>query len=116
MTQALARIDELEASADTGFLLDISNRRGFERELDRSISYIKRYYASGALIVLDVDRLKPIDDAFGHSAARMRKQVKRWNEQIALCICARRRGVIKREILGADHPARCQTSSAIERR
>ena len=54
--------------ADTDFLLDILNRRGFERELNRSIAYIKRYHASGALIVLDVDRLKPINDAFGHAA------------------------------------------------
>ena len=37
-------------------------------ELHRSIAYIKRYRASGALIVLDVDRLKPINDAFGHAA------------------------------------------------
>ena len=68
LAQALARIEELRASADTDFLLDIPNRRGFERELNRSIAYIKRYHASGALIVLDVDRLKPINDAFGHAA------------------------------------------------
>src|SRR6195256_5019116 len=68
LAQALARIEDLQASADTDFLLDIPNRRGFERELNRSIAYIKRYQASGALIVLDVDRLKPINDAFGHAA------------------------------------------------
>jgi diguanylate cyclase (GGDEF)-like protein len=68
LAQALKRIDELQASADTDFLLDILNRRGFERELNRSIAYIKRYQANGALIVLDVDRLKPINDAFGHAA------------------------------------------------
>jgi diguanylate cyclase (GGDEF)-like protein len=68
LSRALARIDELQASADTDFLLDIPNRRGFERELHRSIAYIKRYHAGGALIVLDVDRLKPINDAFGHAA------------------------------------------------
>jgi diguanylate cyclase (GGDEF)-like protein len=68
LAAALARIDELQASADTDFLLDIPNRRGFERELQRSIAYIKRYHASGALIVLDVDRLKPINDTFGHAA------------------------------------------------
>ena len=68
LARALTRIDELQASADTDFLLDIPNRRGFERELNRSIAYIKRYHASGALIVLDVDRLKPINDAFGHAA------------------------------------------------
>src|SRR5450756_1209747 len=59
---------KLQASADIDFLLDIPNRRGFERELHRAIAYIKRYHASGALIVLDVDRLKPINDAFGHAA------------------------------------------------
>ncbi|SHG22995.1 GGDEF domain-containing protein [Bradyrhizobium erythrophlei] len=68
LARALVRIEELQASADTDFLLDIPNRRGFERELNRSIAYIKRYQASGALIVLDVDRLKPINDAFGHAA------------------------------------------------
>lgn len=68
LAKARARIEELQASADIDFLLDIPNRRGFERELHRSIAYIKRYHASGALIVLDVDRLKPINDAFGHAA------------------------------------------------
>ena len=68
LAKAKARIEELEASADTDFLLDIPNRRGFERELNRAIAYIKRYHASGALIVLDVDRLKPINDAYGHAA------------------------------------------------
>ena len=68
LVRTQARIEELQASADTDFLLDIPNRRGFERELHRAIAYIKRYHASGALIVLDVDRLKPVNDAFGHAA------------------------------------------------
>jgi diguanylate cyclase (GGDEF)-like protein len=68
LAKSQARIEELQASADTDFLLDIPNRRGFERELHRTIAYIKRYHARGALIVLDVDRLKPINDAFGHAA------------------------------------------------
>ena len=68
LAKALATIGELQAAADIDYLLDIPNRRGFERELHRSIAYIQRYGASGALIVLDVDRLKPINDAFGHGA------------------------------------------------
>ncbi|WP_166302757.1 GGDEF domain-containing protein [Bradyrhizobium sp. 2S1] len=68
LARAQARIEELQASSETDFLLDILNRRGFERELARSLSFIKRYHASGALIVLDVDRLKPINDSFGHAA------------------------------------------------
>jgi diguanylate cyclase (GGDEF)-like protein len=68
LARAQARIEELQAFADTDFLLDIPNRRGFERALNRAIAYIKRYAAGGALVVLDVDRLKPINDAFGHAA------------------------------------------------
>ncbi|MGH6714981.1 MAG: GGDEF domain-containing protein [Bradyrhizobium sp.] len=68
LAQARRRIEELQASAETDFLLEVLNRRGFERELNRSIAYIKRYHASGALIMLDVDRLKPINDTFGHAA------------------------------------------------
>ncbi|HEY2249134.1 MAG TPA: GGDEF domain-containing protein [Bradyrhizobium sp.] len=68
LARARRQIEELQASADTDFLLGIPNRRGFEHELARALAYIKRYRASGALIVLDVDRLKPINDAFGHAA------------------------------------------------
>jgi diguanylate cyclase (GGDEF)-like protein len=68
LVAAQERIADLEASADTDFLLGVLNRRGFERELRRSVAYIRRYHASGALLVLDVDRLKPINDAFGHAA------------------------------------------------
>jgi diguanylate cyclase (GGDEF)-like protein len=68
LAKALARVEQLQAAADTDFLLEVPNRRGFERELGRAIAYIQRYHASGALIVLDVDRLKPINDNFGHAA------------------------------------------------
>jgi diguanylate cyclase (GGDEF)-like protein len=59
LARTQAQIEELQASVDTDYLLGIANRRGFERE---------RYRAFGALVVLDVDRLKPINDAFGHAA------------------------------------------------
>ncbi|MDB5655419.1 MAG: diguanylate cyclase [Tardiphaga sp.] len=68
LAEAHARIAELRASAETDFLLDILNRRGFARELTRAVAYIARYRATGALIMLDVDRLKPINDNFGHAA------------------------------------------------
>ncbi|WOH65551.1 GGDEF domain-containing protein [Bradyrhizobium sp. BWA-3-5] len=68
LARTQAQIEELQATADTDHLLGIANRRGFERELNRAIAYMKRYRAFGALVVLDVDRLKPINDAFGHAA------------------------------------------------
>jgi diguanylate cyclase (GGDEF)-like protein len=68
LAEALKKIEQLQACADTDFLLGVLNRRGFERELNRALAYIGRYPATGVLIVLDVDRLKPINDAFGHAA------------------------------------------------
>jgi hypothetical protein len=65
LAEAMATIEELQVCADTDFLLGVLNRRGFERELSRAIAYIGRYQATGALIVLDVDRLKPIKSGEG---------------------------------------------------
>jgi diguanylate cyclase (GGDEF)-like protein len=68
LAQARQHIAALEAHADTDFLLDIPNRRGFERELHRSIAFVTRYRTSAALLVVDVDRLKPVNDNYGHAA------------------------------------------------
>ena len=63
-----ARITELEARIDIDPLTDILNRRGFERELKRSLAYVKRYGTSAALIYLDLDGFKPVNDRHGHAA------------------------------------------------
>ncbi len=68
LAAAQARIADLDASADTDHLLGVLNRRGFERELRRSVGPTSGVIMRGALFVLDVDRLKPINDAFGHAA------------------------------------------------
>jgi diguanylate cyclase (GGDEF)-like protein len=88
LAQAMTLIEQLQTSADTDFLLDIPNRRGFERELKRAISYIKRYHAAGALIVLDIDRLKPVNDTFGHAAG----------DQVLKAIA----GVLRRQVRASD--------------
>jgi len=67
LTEARRTIADLKLRADTDFLLDILNRRGFERELRRSIAYVKRYRTTAALLYVDVDRLKPINDRLGHA-------------------------------------------------
>ena len=59
---------QLEASADVDPLLDIFNRRGFERELHRSLAYVRRYGTPAALIYLDLDSFKPVNDRHGHAA------------------------------------------------
>jgi diguanylate cyclase (GGDEF)-like protein len=63
-----ARIAELEARVDIDPLTDVLNRRGFERELKRSLAYAKRYGTSAALIYVDLDGFKPVNDRHGHAA------------------------------------------------
>jgi len=62
------RIAELEARADVDPLLDILNRRGFDRELARSLAYVKRYGTPAALVFIDLDGFKAINDRHGHAA------------------------------------------------
>jgi diguanylate cyclase (GGDEF)-like protein len=63
-----ARISELEARVDIDPLTDILNRRGFDRELKRSLAYVKRYGTSVALVFVDLDGFKPVNDRHGHAA------------------------------------------------
>ena len=65
---ARARIGELEARADIDPLLDILNRRGFERDLKRAIAYVKRYGTQAALMFIDLDGFKAVNDRHGHGA------------------------------------------------
>jgi diguanylate cyclase (GGDEF)-like protein len=65
---ARAKITELEARLDIDPLLDILNRRGFERELKRSLAYVKRYGTDAVLIYIDLDGFKGVNDRAGHSA------------------------------------------------
>ncbi len=62
-----ARIAELEDLADKDPLTPVVNRRAFVRELERTKAYADRYGGGAALIYLDVDGLKGINDTFGHA-------------------------------------------------
>ena len=65
---AQRRIAELEARADVDPLLDILNRRGFERELKRSLAFVARYGGEAALLFIDLDGFKAVNDRHGHAA------------------------------------------------
>jgi diguanylate cyclase (GGDEF)-like protein len=65
---ARARVGELEARADIDPLLDILNRRGFERELKRALAHVKRYGTQAVLMFVDLDGFKGINDRYGHGA------------------------------------------------
>ena len=62
------REHELRRLADTDPLTDLFNRRRFATEFDHHLTRAKRYGARGALVVLDIDGLKGINDAHGHAA------------------------------------------------
>jgi diguanylate cyclase (GGDEF)-like protein len=68
LAAARAKMKELEASADIDAVTGIFNRRGFDREFVRSLSYVKRYGARAALFYIDLDGFKPVNDRHGHAA------------------------------------------------
>src|ERR1700691_2595497 len=63
-----ARNLALAARVDLDPMPETLNRRGFERELKRSLAYVKRYGASAVLVYLDLDGFKPVNDRHGHGA------------------------------------------------
>ncbi len=84
LAAAQTKISELEARADIDPLVDVLNRRGFERELKRSLAYIKRYGAVAALVYVDLDGFKAINDKHGHVAgdALLKAVAKRLVSQV----------------------------------
>lgn len=61
-------ITYLEKDAMTDSLTGLVNRRVFEDELTKSLSYVKRHKCRSAILYIDVDAFKSINDQFGHLA------------------------------------------------
>jgi diguanylate cyclase (GGDEF)-like protein/PAS domain S-box-containing protein len=59
---------ELRHLAEHDWLTGLYNRRRLVSELDRTIRYSRRYGRSGAVLVLDVDDFKLVNDTQGHDA------------------------------------------------
>jgi len=62
------RMRELEDMADQDPLVPVLNRRAFMRELERAMSYAKRYGGVASVVYLDLDDFKQINDVHGHAA------------------------------------------------
>jgi diguanylate cyclase (GGDEF)-like protein len=68
LAAAQSQIRHLESLIETDPLLDILNRRGFERELKRAIARAARYDGNAAIVFIDLDHFKAVNDQFGHLA------------------------------------------------
>ncbi|HXP37229.1 MAG TPA: EAL domain-containing protein [Solirubrobacteraceae bacterium] len=71
----LQDIDERKRyEGELGYLVEhdpltgLLNRRGFVRELTHEMAYARRYGGDGAVLFLDLDDFKAVNDAFGHAA------------------------------------------------
>jgi diguanylate cyclase (GGDEF)-like protein len=85
------KIDQLRADADLDSLTGLANRRRFRVALAREVERWRRYRVPCALLMLDIDHLKSINDRFGHPAgdvvirqiAQTLKEVSRDNDTAA---------------------------------
>lgn len=62
------RIAHLDRLAHQDAMMELPNRRGFMRHLEALIARVSRYGDSAAMLFVDVDGLKLINDTAGHKA------------------------------------------------
>jgi diguanylate cyclase (GGDEF)-like protein len=62
------RMQELERQASQDALTGLSNRRRFEQDLAAAMARSRRDGSTGALLMLDLDRFKQVNDSHGHPA------------------------------------------------
>lgn len=67
LATARRQIAELEQVVDQDPLVPLLNRRAFERELERAISFCRRYDAEACLVFVDLRHFKRINDTYGHA-------------------------------------------------
>ena len=76
---------EVRALANRDALTDLCNRRWFEQELIRQVALAGRHGSPGALLLVDLDNFRRINDGLGHAAgdevireiaARLEKRVR----------------------------------------
>ncbi|MEK6637525.1 MAG: GGDEF domain-containing protein [Pseudomonadota bacterium] len=60
------RVAELEQLADTDTLTPLPNRRAFMRRLEAVVQYAERHKTPAAILYIDLDGLKRVNDDYGH--------------------------------------------------
>ena len=68
LAEMKAKLEAAEELADRDTLAPVFNRRAFLRELHRTMSEVERYKTPAAVIYIDLDGFKALNDEYGHSA------------------------------------------------
>ena len=68
LAEMRSRVEELEAIAETDTVTPLPNRRRFQREIERVVSQATRHGTPSALLYIDLNGLKGINDRYGHLA------------------------------------------------
>lgn len=85
-------LDRLAHLADHDVLTGLANRRRFDNELQRHLDWCRRHGPTGALLLLDLDNFKQVNDSLGHNAG----------DQLLVTIA----GLLRRSIRETDVVAR----------
>jgi len=92
VTDRKALEEELERLSRHDSLTGLFNRRSFDEALETQLAYTRRYGSGGALLIVDLDHFKQINDVLGHAAG-----------DVALCEVAR---VLSENVRQTDTVAR----------
>jgi diguanylate cyclase (GGDEF)-like protein/PAS domain S-box-containing protein len=90
ITERRSLEDQLRHLADHDALTGLLNRRGIDRALSQHVARGRRYGAEGALLVLDLDGFKAVNDSLGHAAG---------DELIVTCALALRNRLRETDVL-----------------
>ncbi len=105
------RMQELERQASQDVLTGLSNRRRFEEDLAAAMARSRRERSTGALLMLDLDRFKQVNDSQGHPAGD------RLIREVAAVLRRRARASDSLARLGGDEFAvilpRCSREEAV---
>ena len=94
--------------ADHDALTGLLNRRSFEHHLTREIAVVSRYGGDGAMVLVDIDGLKDVNDTLGHAAGD------ELIRSVAQLVSARMRASDVVARIGGDEFAVLMTNTSVE--